>query len=188
VTESLNINEMMVAVFGVLLISVVWTDVRTHRISNAMVVAILLLGLVSHLLAGGYAGIIDWLAGMAVGLAFFLPFYIAGGMGAGDVKLLAAVGSVLGPLAALFAGGIALLAGVPLALYQLMKRHYQISAQVRAGEADNTGHAQQHSNITADIWSPVGKHRLPYAAAVATGAFGGLWQSGQLAAFIGALS
>ena len=153
-----------------------------------MVVAILLLGLVSQLLASGYAGIVDWLAGMAVGLAFFLPFYIGRGMGAGDVKLLAAVGSVLGPVAALFAGGISLLAGVPLALYQIIKRNLQIKARMEAASVAGVTPVHQQQKIETDIWSPVGKHRLPYAAAVAMGALGGLWQSGQLAAFIGALS
>ncbi len=61
------------------------------------------------------------LAGWAVGVALFFPVFALGGMGAGDVKLLGAVGAWLGPLAAVWvalysgiAGGVL---GVIAALY-----------------------------------------------------------------------
>jgi prepilin peptidase CpaA len=46
-----------------------------------------------------------------VGCALFLPWYILGGMGAGDVKLLAALGAWLGPRDALWLALCAGLAG-----------------------------------------------------------------------------
>jgi len=67
-----------IVALSVMLISVVWTDVKTHRISNAMVIMIVLLGLCFQLLANGVnAVVMQGLAGMAVGLGVFLPFAAA---------------------------------------------------------------------------------------------------------------
>jgi len=179
-----NANGITVVMLGVMLTSAVITDIRTHRISNAMVVAILVLGLVSHLLTQGYNGIVDWGAGAAVGLGLFLPFYVAGGMGAGDVKLLAAVGCVIGPIAALYAGGIALLAGVPLALFAMVRKQLRLRAALRQEQATPARHSS--STAMADIHEQ--GQRIPYALAIAVGAIAGVWQSGLLATFIGELS
>ena len=63
--------------------------------------------------AFGTVRILIGLAGLLLGGALFLPFYIARGMGAGDVKLMAAVGAFLGPYHALAATiVVALLGGV----------------------------------------------------------------------------
>lgn len=164
---------------GVLLTAVVWNDITTHRIENVSVLAILLLGLISQLLGAGVPGIMQWLAGMAVGLGFLLPFYIGGGMAAGDVKLLAAVGSVLGPLPAVLAGGVTLFAGAALGMFA-MHMH-----KVR-----NQQHSPQEATAPAQAAATVDprKQRLPYAAAIAAGAAGGMLYSGHLQDFFGALT
>jgi len=73
------------------------TDLRSRRISNRLVVTGLGLGLVLNLLLGGWAGLGWSLLGGLLGLALFFPFFALGGMGAGDVKLLACLGAILGP-------------------------------------------------------------------------------------------
>src|SRR5579871_2663287 len=66
-------------------------DVRTRRIPNWITAPGLLLGLPLHLALGGWRSLLgSAVAGLAAGLLFLL-FYLAGGMGAGDVKLMAAV-------------------------------------------------------------------------------------------------
>ena len=55
-------------------------------------------------------------AGWAIGIGLFLPLFLLGGMGAGDVKLLGAVGAWIGPTAVLYAGLYSALAGGVLAL------------------------------------------------------------------------
>jgi prepilin peptidase CpaA len=59
-----------------------------------------------------------WLAaaGAAVGFAILLPFFVFGGMGGGDVKLMAAFGALLGPTAVLVAALFATLLGSAEAL------------------------------------------------------------------------
>lgn len=64
----------------------VFTDLRARKIPNWLTVTSLLLGV----------AFTDWLhaiGGVAVGLAAFIPFFIVGWLGGGDVKLLMALGA-----------------------------------------------------------------------------------------------
>jgi prepilin peptidase CpaA len=63
-----------------------------------LVVTGLLLGLAGHAWFAGIGGLTIAASGALVGLLCLLPFYISGGMGAGDVKLMAMCGAFLGPL------------------------------------------------------------------------------------------
>jgi prepilin peptidase CpaA len=73
------------------------TDLRFRRIPNWLTGSTLLVGLFANIWLSGFEGALYSLTGAALGLAILLPFYIFGTMGAGDVKLLAAFGAVLGP-------------------------------------------------------------------------------------------
>lgn len=116
-----------------LLLAAAWCDWRRQRIPNALVLPGCVLAITMHALlpAGdGFVGILPGalgfggaLAGMAIGLLALMPLYLLGGMGAGDVKLLAMVGAFLGPahfgralLAILLAGGV-------LAIAIAVRRH-----------------------------------------------------------------
>jgi prepilin peptidase CpaA len=173
----IDINGLTIVALGVLLTAVVWNDITTHRIENVSVLAIILLGLISQLLGNGAPGVVNWFAGMAVGLGFMLPFYIAGGMAAGDVKLLAAIGSILGPLPTVVAGGVALVAGLVLAVFAFAKHRYQ----QKITEASTS----PRDRNSTDSPIPFRKQRLPYAAAIAAGTIGGLVYSGRLQTFFG---
>ncbi len=71
-------------------------DLLRRRISNWIPAAALAAGLVYHTLVGGWRGALTSLAGAACGFAVFLVFYLLGGMGGGDVKLMAGFGAILG--------------------------------------------------------------------------------------------
>jgi prepilin peptidase CpaA len=73
------------------------SDLRARRIPNSIVLAGFVAGLTVNALIGGVTGVGSSLAGGAIGLALFLPFFVLGGMGGGDVKLMAALGSLVGP-------------------------------------------------------------------------------------------
>jgi prepilin peptidase CpaA len=73
------------------------TDLRFRRIPNWLTGGTLLIGLAANAYLGGGQGALSSLEGAALGLAILLPFYMFRTMGAGDVKLLAAFGAVLGP-------------------------------------------------------------------------------------------
>ena len=71
-------------------------DVRCRRIPNLITGPALLAGLLLHLSLEGWRGLLSAFgAGMLCGVVFLL-FYLAGGMGAGDVKLIAAAGCLAG--------------------------------------------------------------------------------------------
>jgi prepilin peptidase CpaA len=86
----------IVLLFLPLAIIITYMDVRYRRIPNKLVFALLIGGLVFNTLFGQWHGLTTSLGGFALafGLMFFL--HIFGTMGAGDVKLFAAVGSLVG--------------------------------------------------------------------------------------------
>ena len=72
-------------------------DLWRRRISNFTVLAGLVAGLALQVTARGWrSGLGAWAGGAAIGFLIFLVFFLAGGMGAGDIKLMAAFGSCLG--------------------------------------------------------------------------------------------
>src|SRR5262245_5110118 len=92
------------------------TDVRTRKIPNLLTFGAAACGLIFHLVINGFSGLALALAGWAIGIVLFLPFFLLRGMGAGDVKLLAALGAWLGPLQVVWLALFASLAGGVMAL------------------------------------------------------------------------
>ena len=76
-----------------------WSDFRTRRIPNWITVPGAALGFAMQAFYGGLHGALASLTGAGLGLGVFIALYIAGGMGAGDVKLFSAVGALTGPQA-----------------------------------------------------------------------------------------
>jgi prepilin peptidase CpaA len=91
-------QQQLMFVAGSLLCAAIGSvhDVRERRIPNRLTGPALLAGLLLHTIFGGWHGLGDSaLAGLIAG-SIFLIFFLAGGMGAGDVKLMAAVGCIAG--------------------------------------------------------------------------------------------
>lgn len=109
----MNAHEWVAVALG---LTACVTDVSTRRIPNRLTFPAAAAGLAFGLLTTGPRGGLFALAGLALGLALFLPFFLLGGLGAGDVKLLAALGAWLGPRAILWTGLYGMIAGGLLAL------------------------------------------------------------------------
>lgn len=89
------------------------SDALRRRIPNWLVLPGMLFGLAANALVPGALGLTSAVTGLAAGLLAFLPFYLLRLLGAGDVKLIAMVGSFLGAahlvgamLASFLAGGL----------------------------------------------------------------------------------
>jgi prepilin peptidase CpaA len=80
---------------GILLIAVIW-DIRVAKIPNAITFPSMVIGVIYHGASHGLSGAWLSIAGLLVGSAVFLPFYLLKGMGAGDIKLMGAVGALVG--------------------------------------------------------------------------------------------
>jgi prepilin peptidase CpaA len=72
------------------------TDLWKFKVYNILTIPLLISGLVYHSFDGGMAGFQESLLGASFGFGALLGFYVMGGMGAGDVKLMAAIGAWLG--------------------------------------------------------------------------------------------
>jgi prepilin peptidase CpaA len=82
----------MIVVLSAVLVAAV-TDIWKFKVYNALTLPLLAAGLVYN---GLNYEIADSLLGILFGFAALVPLYLVGGMGAGDVKLMAAVGAWLG--------------------------------------------------------------------------------------------
>lgn len=87
------------------------TDVREGRIPNWLTGSLTVFGMGVQSWQHGWDGFLFSLGGLGMGLACLMFFYIKGGMGAGDVKLLGAIGTILGPSQVVFAFAFAAMLG-----------------------------------------------------------------------------
>lgn len=74
-----------------------WSDMKTKRVPNYLTFGSAAAGLIYQGWSHGWPGVADGFLGMGLGFALLIFFYWKGGLGAGDVKALAALGAWLGP-------------------------------------------------------------------------------------------
>ncbi len=73
------------------------TDIKERKIYNKVIFPSLVITLIMHIIINGASSISDFLFGFLVGLLLLIIPYFMGGIGAGDVKLLALIGAIKGP-------------------------------------------------------------------------------------------
>src|SRR5262252_6741733 len=144
-------------------------DVRTRTIPNRLTFPALLLGLALHAALGGADGFKSALVGMAVAGGILLPGWLFRWMGAGDVKLMAAVGAWLAWPQALIAVLASLVMGGVIALIVALRR-----GLLRTALANATVMAQ--AAMARVNVPPVSTGvRFPFALAVLAGSTLALW-------------
>lgn len=116
--RTMNIDTNQVALLLILGVAIV-SDLQSRKIPNWLTGPAILLGIGIQTFMNGWEGLLFSLEGMALGLGLFLVLYMFGWMGAGDVKLYAAVGSFLGPIQTLSAAILIALVGGLLAVLAL---------------------------------------------------------------------
>lgn len=86
------VNFILISVLLICL----YTDVKSRKILNIVTLPTLFFGLVYNMNNNGLEGFLFSGKGFLVGLGVLIIPYLLGGMGAGDVKLMAAIGSLMG--------------------------------------------------------------------------------------------
>lgn len=132
-------------------------DIRSRRIPNWISGTALLVGVVLHVWQSGPSGVLVALAGGGLGLLMLLPLYAIRAMGAGDVKLLAGVGALLGPQVLVSVAVYAAIAGGVVSIVILARRR---RLHVFVHEVAVMHQPPTRSGATA-----------PYAVAIASGVY-----------------
>ena len=104
------------------------TDVHSRRIPNWLTFGAAAAAFAFHFAEAGQAGAQQAAAGWVTGLFLFMPLFLLGGMGAGDVKLLAALGAWLGPGAAFWLAIYGSMSGGVLAVIVALRHNYLATA------------------------------------------------------------
>jgi prepilin peptidase CpaA len=157
---------------GILIVTLliaVTTDLIAHKIYNWLTFPVILLGLALNGWRDGGAGLLFALGGIGVASLALLLFLLAGAMGAGDVKLLWAVGALTGPIFTFWALLGTAIAGGALGLLYAASRgelaHTARNALVGGHVLTTLGSADSLQGMART--SRVGK--MPYAPAIALG-------------------
>jgi prepilin peptidase CpaA len=148
------------------------TDTLYSKIPNLCNFLLIILGFGLNSYQAGFAGTGMALLGLVTGLGLFLVPFLLGGMGAGDVKALAALGALLGPgnifqvflYTAIFGGMMGVLHY--LAAGKLWEKLLILAGTVRMGGMP--GVVKAYVPPKAGKTEPL---RFPYAAAIAFGFF-----------------
>lgn len=145
-------------------------DLRTRRVPNSLTVALAAAGIGLAAVGAGRIALGGAIVGGLVGLAMMLPGHLLGGTGAGDVKLLAAFGTLLGPARTATAFVVMALAGGVIALCVAARRRrlgttLGTTARLLTDTAATVG----------DVANPSADNQFAYAPAVAIGAVFAAW-------------
>ena len=166
-------HAILVLTVSLLLISV-YTDLRYHKILNAVTVTFAAAGLALSIVSRGWWGVAFSVEGVALGLAlFFASAFLGRILGAGDCKLFAAVGALQGPNMLLWCILYGLAAGGVLAIIVALARGVLRPALTRVWQSV---YLRAYHNTPMDIASSGEKMRLPYALAIAVGCLVAMWQ------------
>jgi prepilin peptidase CpaA len=171
-----NFRTAVVLILIVLLTAAVATDLKSHRIPNLLLWPALSLAFMLHMTSGGIDGLIFTTGGLALGFAMLLPLYSVGGMGAGDIKLLSVVGSLLGPWGALVAGVATMIAGALFGITFIVWRC--IWPKIALREVQAIGPLGRQTGSVLSLGSANGRKPvsyIPYAPAIAAGTVAALW-------------
>ena len=93
---NLSIDIFLIIFLCIILIAAAVNDLRFQKIPNLLTYPAMGIALVYHFIMSGPDGLLFSAGGLTLGIAVFILPYLMGGMGAGDAKLMGAVGAILG--------------------------------------------------------------------------------------------
>ncbi len=154
------------------------SDLRRAKIPNWLTYSAMAAGLLLHTAQHGVAGLSRSAGGLAVGIALFLAFYLLGGMGAGDVKFMGAVGSLLGLSGVLSAAFVTALLGGAYAVVAAI-RHWGVGTGVQRIVSLFLAWALM-GRLRLALAPPETQPKLRYGVVIAIGTVVAQWWTGRL--------
>lgn len=147
-------------------------DYRSRRVPNFLTIPAVVVGVAAGFLQGGLAGISVSALGLALGIAFLSVPYAMGGIGAGDVKLLGAIGAIKGPW---FVFATFLSAAIIGGIMAVFRAAFIIKSSDMMVLRDSLK-TVYYTGALSDIEVPeyLRKESLPYAVAISGGAIAAL--------------
>lgn len=162
--------EVKIALLLILLVIAAFFDIASRRIPNQLVLAGLIASFILQINFYGFEGFKAWGLGLLVGFGSFLPIYMLRAMGAGDVKLMAMVGSFLGLNFALGAVLTTLVVGGILAIATALYSGVLIQTMKNVHTMLMVGMYKTLSGGGAQLDAPAASAgSMPYAVAIGLG-------------------
>jgi len=158
------------AVLIMLLLTCAYTDLSKRLIYNRVLLPVAIFGLVYALLTSGISGIGQSISGLMLGLFLLLLPFCLGGLGAGDVKMLAAIGALQGPHFTFRAFLLSALVGGIWALVYLVRKGkllYTLNTLILKAYFLSRGMPATEPRTNLNEFSL--KETLPYGAVLALG-------------------
>jgi prepilin peptidase CpaA len=159
----------------------VWTDLRAARIPNGIVAAGLALAVMLSLTPQG-GGLDRAVGGAVTGLSMLLPLYMLGVSGAGDAKLLTAVGAFVGFPAILGVALTMFVAGGVLAIGWAL--HARLLRESLRNLRDGALALMAQPSLSTLVSLRTSPRRIPYSLAIAVGALLQIWLDERFAALM----
>lgn len=158
------------AVLGASLAAAVW-DLRCRRIPNLLTLPVFVLGLAFNTWVNGFSGAALSLGGAAVATLPFVVLYLYAGGGAGDAKLMAAVGAWLCLAQSVVVLIAVVVMGAILGLAQAAWQRQFTTVTARVADLARTGLGMLSAGHRP-MMSPVGgaqSLQMPYGVSIFTG-------------------
>lgn len=122
--DTMDVNTLLISVLlSLTMLSIaLYFDLRYQRIPNKLCLITLLLGLIINTTFSHFAGLVQSLSGAGLALIILLPAYGFRLLGAGDVKIMIAIGAISGPILITWSIAYAIIFGVFTSVLLSMKK------------------------------------------------------------------
>jgi prepilin peptidase CpaA len=149
-------------------------DVRRREIPNRLSMTAALVGIAANWWLGGAVGAIGGLLGLTIAVVVLVPPFALGGIGGGDVKMMGAVGALIGPRLVLSALVLGMIAGGVLAILEVARRGVLGTTLRRLGGMVRGAFADRSLTPLRVSHGASGAVTLPYSVPLALGTLASL--------------
>jgi prepilin peptidase CpaA len=161
---------LFILLISILIVAAV-IDIRVKKIPNLITFPTMVFGLVYYGVTNGWDGLLFSLGGLALGITIFFILYLMGGMGAGDVKLMGAVGAIIGSKGILLTAFFSAIVGGVYALIVLIFNIEYLKDLVKRSYITIKSFVFTKQFIPIPSDKPEEKPKLCYGVAIAIGTF-----------------